>query len=533
MLNHGLKVNNAPVSQKEWLDADHLGWIESVVEDLVNAIGWPIRFIRHQHGNRIPSSHDMVQDHCWVSELNDGDTVIGHLRVDLPDFDPPECSFQTMREMVELTAKLINACSQRQKMTVGYARELSTLATLDFTCSTEMNLIDRISNILDVAIDLSGYREAAFFLLDPHTHSLKLRVRTSQAHFEIPQTTRELRVGSAEEIILKRGSLVIRRNESSPYHNLLPEDATIGLGLLVKSETGPLGSVWFWDRRDKQPTEREMHVLQSISSQIAQMLEKVVLMKESAVQRRMQHDLIQASACQPEQVVQFRSETGNWEVAGICTSRFELGGDLFELIPLDDHRTLIAVGDASGDSVPAAMIMSTVRGSLRSLASSPIEELDDPASLMARVNNVLYELTPSHQFMSMLIGIIDTQAGKFRYTNAGHPTPFYSDECHIEPLQSHGVLLGVMEDVEYDSSEIELKPETLLVFYSDGISEAMNDRKKLFHSDGIVRGIKGCLRGTAQEVFEEIWSNMEGHSQGADEPDDRTLVIMRMLGTNS
>ncbi|MEZ6045387.1 MAG: PP2C family protein-serine/threonine phosphatase [Planctomycetaceae bacterium] len=220
-----------------------------------------------------------------------------------------------------------------------------------------------------------------------------------------------------------------------------------------------------------------MHVLQSISTQIAQMMEKVVLMKESAVQRRMQHDLIQASACQPEQIIQYQSESGRWEVAGICTSRFELGGDLFELLPLDEYRTLIAVGDASGDSVPAAMIMSTVRGALRSLARLPVEDLMSPEELMARVNNVLYDLTPSHQFMSMLIGILDTESGVFRYTNAGHPTPFVSTNCEIEQLQSHGVLLGVMEDVEYESSEIELAPQSLLVFYSDGISEAMNDRK--------------------------------------------------------
>ncbi|QDU81086.1 Phosphoserine phosphatase RsbU [Polystyrenella longa] len=528
-MNHGLKISTASVPQRQWLDPDFLAWIQSNCSELRKITGWPVHFVPSQQNSTEKEPQAPVQEHCWVTEVNDGETRVGHLRVDLPDIDPPECSFQTMREMVELTSKLLSACSVRQRLSVTYAQELSTLVSLDFTCSTEMNLIDRLSSILDVAIELSGYKEAGFYLLEPENSCLKLRVRTSRASFRIPQTQRELTVDSADVEIFSQGSLLVRRNQESEYEESLPHDAAVGFGLVVKSETGPLGTVWFWDRRDKVPTEREIHVLQSISTQIAQMLEKVVLMKESAVQRRMQHDLIQASACQPEQIVQYQPENGLWEAAGICTSRFELGGDVFELIALDEHHTLIAVGDASGDSVPAAMIMSTVRGALRSLASSPIEELMDPAAIMYRVNNVLCELTPSHQFMSMLIGILDTSENCFRYSNAGHPTPFYSRDCEVEALQSHGVLLGVMEDAEYDYSELSLRPQSLLVFYSDGISEAMNDRKKLFHSEGIVRGLKGCLLGTAQEVFEEIWANMEGHSQGADEPDDRTLVILRML----
>ncbi|MCA9041974.1 MAG: serine/threonine-protein phosphatase [Planctomycetaceae bacterium] len=528
-MNHELKVTNSPASQQEWLDQEYLAWIWSTCKELSHVIGWPVQFIPNRTSESNNKRSRSVEDHCWITEIQDGKTTVGHLRVDLPDLEPPECSFQTMREIVELTAKMLSACSERQRLSVTYSRELATLASLDFTCSSEMNLISRLTNILDVAIELTGYKEAGFFLLDAASSSVKLRVRTSNASFKIPAPERKLIPESAEMELISQGSLLIKQNDNNPYEEMLPHNAAVGLGMVVQSETGPLGTVWFWDRRDKTPTEREMHVLQSISTQIAQMLEKVVLMKESEVQRRMQHDLIQASTCQPEQVVQYQSETGGWEVAGICTSRFELGGDLFELITLNDHRTLIAVGDASGDSVPAAMIMSTVRGSLRSLASSTIQDLDDPAELMARVNNVLVELTPSHQFMSMVIGILDTREGWFRYSNAGHPTPFFCRNCEIEALQSHGVLLGVMEDVEYEYSELTLTPQALLVFYSDGISEAMNDRQKLFHSDGIVRGIKGCLQGTASEVFEEIWSNMEGHSQGADDPDDRTLVILRML----
>ncbi|MEZ6045386.1 MAG: hypothetical protein R3C11_07335 [Planctomycetaceae bacterium] len=220
-MNQSTKASSSDVSEMKWLDAEYLAWIHTRCEELSTITGWPVRFISNQPQNSSSRPQQgSVQDHCWITELNDGETTIGHLRVDLPEVDPPECSFQTMREMVELTGQLISECSQRQRLSVTYSNELTTLASLDFTCSTEMNLIERISGILDVAVQLSGYLEAGFFLLDPESRSLKLRVRTSRSFFKIlrhyensmpiPQTPKSLRMArfsSAVEIPVTSWSL--------------------------------------------------------------------------------------------------------------------------------------------------------------------------------------------------------------------------------------------------------------------------------------------------------------------------------------
>ena len=111
------------------------------------------------------------------------------------------------------------------------------------------------------------------------------------------------------------------------------------------------------------------------------------------------------------------------ETAGWCRSHQEVGGDLCEIIPLDERRTLVAVGDAAGDSIPASLVMSAVRGSLRTMVSGPIDDVLATDVLMRRINLALFAITPAHQFMSLVAGVIDSREGTFTYTNAGHPTP--------------------------------------------------------------------------------------------------------------
>ena len=106
-------------------------------------------------------------------------------------------------------------------------------------------------------------------------------------------------------------------------------------------------------------------------------------------------------------------------MAARCASCYELGGDLCEVIPLSADRTAIAIGDASGNSIPAAMIMSAVRGAL---LTHPADE-DGVAQLLTKTNEGLCRITRSHQFMSLCYGVYDARNWRFTYCNAGHPAP--------------------------------------------------------------------------------------------------------------
>jgi sigma-B regulation protein RsbU (phosphoserine phosphatase) len=301
----------------------------------------------------------------------------------------------------------------------------------------------------------------------------------------------------------------------------------MGLCLPVESEAGPFGTLWAYDRRDRAPGQHEYHVLESIAAQIASVLERVVLKHESDMQHRMSRDLAVASESQSTDIVSNPAHDPRLDVAAACTSRYELGGDLCELLSLSHGRTAIAVGDASGDSVPAAMIMSAVRGALRSISLGPKHDTSQPDQVIHEVNRVLYGMTAAHQFMSLLYGVLDTASMRFTYTNAGHPPPLVGRDGRTQPLTSHGMLLGVVEKFDYTRSVVELRPGDVLVLYSDGISEAMSKGREMFRCDGIAEAVERHMAGTARDVLQAIWSKLETHTRGG-ESDDRTLLVIKL-----
>ncbi|MCH7909723.1 MAG: serine/threonine-protein phosphatase [Candidatus Hydrogenedentes bacterium] len=214
--------------------------------------------------------------------------------------------------------------------------------------------------------------------------------------------------------------------------------------------------------------------------------------------------------------------------AALRNSRFELGGDLCELIPVDTHRTVVAVGDASGDSVPAAMVMSAVRGALRTLLVETPDHLEKTEIVVQKLNKALNGITLAHQFMSLIYGVLDTKDNTFTYTNAGHPIPMLFHDSRVSRLESHGLILGVSAEAVYKHSVIQMSANDVLILFSDGVSEAMNGKRIMFGQDGIVDAAENHTGESAKEILDAIRSKLELHLANGSEADDRTLLVVKM-----
>jgi sigma-B regulation protein RsbU (phosphoserine phosphatase) len=197
------------------------------------------------------------------------------------------------------------------------------------------------------------------------------------------------------------------------------------------------------------------------------------------------------------------------------------------LIPLAEGRTALSIGDASGHGVSASIVMSAVRGAVHALAldlRSPLA----PEDVLARVNQALHAITPAHQFMSLLYGVFDVRQMSFTYSNAGHPAPVLMRVDGLVQLESHGMLLGVVGDATYGSSRLAISPGDTLIAFTDGVSEAMNGKRKMFRSDGIIEVLRSQQGQPPQTVLENIWSELETHLDGKSGHDDRSLIVVRI-----
>ncbi len=490
------------------------------------ATGWTIRFTPATEETAETVQQQLETDACccWHGEVKDEMSVTGYLHLDVPEYGEPPSSLESVIALAQTFANLISELVSAAHQIDSSSRDLSTLVDLKSSLREGIDLPASLSELLTAAAQLSESWGAAFFLLNPSTHALRLRAVFRMGSETIPLATRQLRSQQPDFRALTSGPVMLHRDD--PHgEDFLPPESQSALCVPVMAENSPLGTIWVFDRRRREFSDRQVHVLQSIAIQTAAVLERMVLLRESEDQHRLSRELQVASENQPDSFEPSTTKDPFFDVEARCVSAHELGGDLCESIPLSEGRTGIAVGDASGNSIPAAMVKATVRGALR---TQQMEERD-VAGIMARVNTALHTLTHSQHFMSLFYGVLDSSARTITYSNAGHCNPIFIRGDEIQTLQSHGLLLGVLDETDYDQSVIELLPGDILVFYTDGISEAMNRSKELFRSQGIISAVRECAHGSAAEILQAIWSRADAHCDGDQLPDDRTLMVIKIL----
>ena len=500
-------------------------WVQGICRRFSQATGWPLVYestLKDALGVS-PQVEDRV---IWQTELHSDNGLSGRLVLRRTEDSPRDDDLPRILALSELLAELVSHAEVAQWELACRSQELAALVDVGRVVSKEEGLTSSLNRLVRAAVQLTGFRSSAFFLLGPAGEQFQLKAEFHQEGQSIPFPKRDLPM-EPPDFSLFQEERVLLRADASPLEAIwLPQGIATGAGLGVRLEEEPLGTLWAYDRRNREPEIREWHVLESICAQIAGVFERTVLKHESSTEHRLRHDCRVASEHQQRRLFDNLDPEARIEVAGFCTSRFELGGDLCEAISLDPHRTVIVLGDACGDSVPAAMVMSSVRGAVHSLVSSLKDEALQTEPMTRRLNRTLHAVTPAHQFMSLIYLVIDTEKQLLSYTNAGHPAPVLLHEGEVRELESHGMLAGILEDAAYGSDTLPISPNDLLVLFSDGITEAMSDSSKMFRARGIMDTVKDHQNETARQVADAITDRLKAHTGGIDD-DDRTLAVIR------
>ncbi|HEY3966053.1 MAG TPA: GAF domain-containing SpoIIE family protein phosphatase [Planctomycetaceae bacterium] len=486
--------------------------------------GWELHFTPSTASPaEIRAEIERCENCCWITEISDGSRTAGFLHLEQPDAGVLPENFIETKLLAEALARILGRLAQASTQLNQRNLDVATLLDLGLAVPAQDNLAFGLTQLLKAATHLTGSWCAAFFLLDPGAERIRLRAVFHLNRDDVPEPFRELRSGTVDLQALADQPVALQA-EDAGGHPLFPAEIKSALCAAVQSETSPFGVLWVYDRRGKAYSRRDIHVLQSIAAQVAALLERSALLRGSELNDRIHRDLKAASETQSDGVLCELPRDPRFELAARCTSCFELGGDLCEVISLSGDQTAIAVGDASGNSIPAAMIMSAVRGALRTHASQECSATE----LVSRINRALCSITGAHQFMSLCYGVFDAAGRTFTYSNAGHPVPLLIRDNQVQMFESHGLLLGVVPDAPYESSMVELLPGDILVLYSDGITEARSQAQELFRSEGISDCIAGLSHTSAEALLELIWDRVDDHA-GDTDIDDRTLLVLKVL----
>ncbi len=506
-------------------------WIEEACRRFATATGTPLEFVPcvASEAELLQRSWETTYPRRWHERIAADGEVVGLMYGDLEGSGAAEGSeIAKVAEMAQLVSGLVGRVVTASTALESRTRDLSTLVEIGRDLPQQGDLGLAIRSLLRAALDLTPFRGAAFFLVDPSTRSLQLRVEESDAEFDVPFPRRSLEQARLDLAAIEDGELLLERGTDEEVDRWLPTNARTAVAFAVHTEDGPVGTLWLFDRRARQPSRREWHVLRSIVAQFTSVLERAVLRQENMDQSRLQRELESVRGSQVFDFPRLAPQSAGYEIAAACTSQHEVGGDLCEVLPLDDHRAIVAVGDACGNSVPAALVMAAVRGTIRGIHGLAGSEPLCPPEAVALVNRVLCEVSPPHQFMSLFFGLVDTENMMLTYTNAGHPGPLRFRGESFEECGSHGLLLGILPDTEYGHETVRLHSGELLVAYSDGVTEVMRKGgRQMFRRDGLAEAVRERRHLPVDDVLTGIWEDVDRFGGGG-VADDRTLLVLRV-----
>jgi serine phosphatase RsbU (regulator of sigma subunit) len=246
--------------------------------------------------------------------------------------------------------------------------------------------------------------------------------------------------------------------------------------------------------------------------------------------QRLQHELAIARSVQMSFLPKGNPAIASLDIASRCVPALEVGGDYYDFIELPNDRLAVAVGDVSGKGTQAAFFMTLTKGFLRALSRIS----HSPGTVLQEVNRLFYENVDRGVFISLIYGIFEVKASRLTIARAGHNPVILrkSGGKETQVLDPMGLALGLDKGDVFEQSikevSVTYEKDDVFVFYTDGISEAMNGNREEFGVERLSASIESHSKKDAAGILEGVLNDMQRYVGKMPQHDDVTLVIVKI-----
>ena len=237
---------------------------------------------------------------------------------------------------------------------------------------------------------------------------------------------------------------------------------------------------------------------------------------------RMRSDLESAREIQFSLVAAAAYQGAGVSVESRMVPARDVGGDYYDIIDLGDGRIAVVVADVAGKGLPAALLMTLLRGSLQSLLSAGLRG----TALIEALNRHLVANTPANRMITCFYAEIDTKAGRLQYVNAGHNPPYLFGTRPTRVLEPTGIVLGMIDGMPFETVDVEVVPGDRLLVYTDGISEATNAAGDEFGNDRLAGVVAESADMPQAAAVDTVLSRVAAFVGKAPQHDDMTLMLV-------
>jgi sigma-B regulation protein RsbU (phosphoserine phosphatase) len=468
-------------------------------------------------------------------------------------FQPPAPEVMIDAESQAPASKLMSVIDTSSKTQVGTVigradvlpdQSLAIISRVSLTLLSQLSLNDTLIQVLDSVFQALPADRGYIMLLEPAEEQpatkdkkaapeLELVCKAMKTRTPSPETHSEVKLSrSITEQVLKLGKAVL--TSDAQHDPRFQERRSIVLGGIRSVMAVPLaveGRVAGMIYVDSpfgvnRFTEHDLQLLTLIGGVAAIRIENMRLLEDQQEKNRLAEEVALASEIQLRLHPATSPPIGGFDLVGMSFPCYEVGGDYYDFIERRDGRVVIALGDVSGKGTGAALLMSSVHAAVRAQTTTRLSA----AEVVSAVNVYIFDNTPANRYVTLFYSELDAHSGELNYINAGHNPPLLVRATgEVTRLDIGGFPVGITPDGEYREGWAKLEPGDVLVIYSDGVTEGLDEAGEEFGEARLIEVVQRHRERTAAGLRDRIDEALTRFVGRAKTVDDVTVVILKRV----
>lgn len=426
--------------------------------------------------------------------------------------------------LVEILAQL---CRQNEQMTQRI-RELETVHDLAEMLSGREGFDDILRSTLGRICAVMGVKAASIRLLNEETGELQIKAVHNLSQRYLDKGPVMLTHATIDASAFAGETVYVEDLPSDPrvrYPLEAREEGLVsGLAVPMTHRGKTVGVVRVYSDRPYRFSEFECALLRSVGSHVAAAILNHRLYQNRLVAERYQRQLQQAGSIQRRMIPELSRRHKDITFGCIYSPTLEVGGDFFDFVDLPRGNLGFCIADVVGKGITAALLMASARAALRAHAHS-IYHLDDILSL---VNRHMCRDGRLGEFVTLFYGVFAPDGKRLTYCNAGHDPPLLFRGDELIELDTGGMVIGVRAETRYERAVVDLRSGDLLVFYTDGVTDAWDFSERRFTRERLIESVRRHRRLDTSNLAKELLWDVRRFVGLANQLDDITLVVAKV-----
>ena len=402
--------------------------------------------------------------------------------------------------------------------------QLTTLVAGDFS------LQEVLDKLAEAAVKIVGVKACSIRLLDEEAGDLKMR-----STYGLSEEYRNKGVVSKNDTVVKAafaGEAVVlddmRVDDRVKYKEATIREGIVSqLTVAMQFRGEAIGVLRLYSPKPKRFDEDDIGLARAVASQCAVAITNAKLYAEAIKGERIAEQMRLAGVIQRRMIPEKAPVIPGLDIAAIYIPCFDVGGDFYDFLQISEDCIAVTIADVIGKGIPAALMMSLFRGAVRAYAdtkggSETIQEI------ISKLNKMAYSECRDGEFVTLFYAIIDAKEKTITYCNCGHEPTVLIRDGQIKKLEKGGLVLGAQAQTEYEIETLRLKDGDCLLFYTDGLIDAINFDGEFWGRQNLLETAMKFTAGSAEQMVKNILRYRRRFVGLARQLDDTSVIAIKV-----